>query len=414
VGQRITKRSVDAAKPSKTEYFLWDGELIGFGLRVRPSGVKSYVVKYRVGPGRRAPVRRITLGKHGKLTPDTAREAARTILADVVHGADPAGDRAHRRREMTIGDLAERYVAEHIKLHNKPTTAVEFERLVRSRIIPAFGTSRVGDLTRADVKMWHTRMRLAPYAANRALAVLRKMFSLAVNDWELRDDNPAIGVKMFRETRRERFATDDDLARMGRWLAKNESSRTVHPGFALTVRLLALTGMRLGEVLTLEWSMVDLQVGVIRLLDAKAGARDVALGAAAVALLVSLAAQQGRGRFVVPGDDPSRPFARSTFRTGWQHLLAGTGLADVRPHDLRHTTGTFAAQAGANAFLVRDLLGHKTLAMTGRYVERAADPMRALADQVSNRVAAAMDGQEAKVLPFEKGDVEDQSVRRAG
>ncbi|HEX9323924.1 MAG TPA: integrase arm-type DNA-binding domain-containing protein, partial [Xanthobacteraceae bacterium] len=148
MGQRITKRSVDAAKPDRTEYFLWDGELIGFGLRVWPSGVKSYVVKYRSGSGRRAQVRRITLGKHGKLTPDTAREAARTILADVVHGADPAGDRARRRREMTIGDLAEKYVAEHIRLHNKPTTAVEFERLVRSRIIPAFGTNRVGNLTR--------------------------------------------------------------------------------------------------------------------------------------------------------------------------------------------------------------------------------------------------------------------------
>ncbi len=412
MGQRITKRSVDAAKPDRTEYFLWDGELIGFGLRVWPSGVKSYVVKYRSGSGRRAQVRRITLGKHGKLTPDTAREAARTILADVVHGADPAGDRARRRREMTIGDLAEKYVAEHIRLHNKPTTAVEFERLVRSRIIPAFGTNRVGNLTRADVKMWHTRMRGAPYAANRALAVLRKMFSLAVKEWELCDDNPALGVKMFREMRRERFASDDDLARVGRWLAKAEGSRTVHPGFALTVRLLALTGMRLGEVLTLEWSIVDLEARVIRLRDAKAGARVVALGASAVALLASLTTQKGRGRFVVPGNDSSAPFARTTFRTGWQHLRAGAGLADLRPHDLRHTTGTFAAQAGANAFLVRDLLGHKTLAMTGRYVERAADPMRALADQVSNRVAAAMDGREAKVFPFEKGDVKQDGVRR--
>src|SRR5690349_17311033 len=105
VGHRITKRIVDAAKPTKVEYFLWDSELMGFGLRVRPSGVKSYVVKYRNGSGRRAPVRRITLGKHGKLTPDTAREAARRVLADVVHGGDPAVERAHRRREMTVRDL---------------------------------------------------------------------------------------------------------------------------------------------------------------------------------------------------------------------------------------------------------------------------------------------------------------------
>jgi integrase len=412
VGQRITKRSVDAAKPGKTEYFVWDSELIGFGLRVRPSGVKSYVVKYRAGPGRRAPVRRITLGKHGKLTPDTARDAARRVLADVVLGADPGGNRAHRRREITVRDLAERYVAEHIRMHNKPTTALEFERLVRSRIIPTFGTHRVGDLTRADVKVWHTRMCGAPYAANRALAVLRKMFSLAVKEWQLRDDNPALGIKMFREMRRERFASDEDLARVGRWLANHESSRTLHPSFPLAVRLLALTGMRLGEVLSLEWSMVDFQAGVIRLPDAKAGARAVPLSAAPAALLASLAGQEGRGRFVVLGNNSNSPFARTAFRTGWHHLRVGTGLSDLRPHDLRHTTGTFAAQAGANAFLVRDLLGHKTLAMTSRYVERTADPIRALADQVSNRVAAAMDGQEAKVLSFENGGV--GRVRRAG
>src|SRR5262249_42570786 len=202
MGNRITKRAVDAAEPRRTEYFLWDGDLIGFGLRVWPSGVKTYVVRYRNGPGRRALVRRITLGKHGKLTPDTAREAARTILADVVHGADPAGDRTRRRGEMTIADLVERYIAEHVKLHNKSTTAVEAERLARSRILPAFGRLRVGDLTRADVKAWHTKLGVtAPYAANRALAVLRKMLSLAVREWELRQDNPALGVKMFREVR---------------------------------------------------------------------------------------------------------------------------------------------------------------------------------------------------------------------
>jgi integrase len=403
MGGRITKRAVDAAKPRRAEYFLWDGELIGFGLRVWPSGVKTYVVRYRNGPGRRAPVRRVTLGKHGKLTPDTAREAARAVLADVVHGADPAGDRTRRRREMTIADLAERYIAEHVKLHNKATTAIEFERLARARITPAFGRTRIGDLTRADVKAWHTKMGAsAPYAANRALAVLRKMLSLAVKEWELREDNPALGVKMFREKRRERFATDDDLARIGQWLANSEKAVTVHPSFALAVRLLALTGMRLGEVLGLEWSAVDIQSSVIRLADAKAGARVVAPGAAALALLAALAAQEGRSNFVVPDDTGEAPFPRTAFRTGWQYLREGTGLADIRPHDLRHTVGTFAAQAGANAFLVRDLLGHKTLAMTGRYVERAADPMRALADTVSNRVSAAMDGKPADVVPLKR------------
>jgi integrase len=392
---RITKRAVDAAKPRDQEYFLWDRRLLGFGLRVLPSGVKSYVAKYRLGPGRRAPVRRVTIGKHGKVTADAAREAARKILANVVHGGDPAGDRARQRRELTVGELADRYIAEHVRLHNKPSTTVEFERLVAARIKPAFGSRRLGTLTRADIKAWHTSLRAAPYAANRALAVLRKMLSLAVREWELREDNPALGVQMFRETRRERFASDDDLTRIGRWLAAAEQEGKVRPGFALAVRLLAMTGMRLGEVLTLEWSTVDLENRLIHLADAKGGARVVALGAPVSALLSTVTA---RGPFVVTGDDQTSPLPREAFRTGWRALRAGTNIANLRPHDLRHTMGTFAAQAGANAFLVRDLLGHKTLAMTGRYVERAVDPQRGLADRVAGRISTAMEGRRAAVV----------------
>jgi integrase len=243
----------------------------------------------------------------------------------------------------------------------------------------------------------HTAMRDSPYAANRALAVLRKMLSLAAGEWELRPDNPALGVKMFRETKRERFATDTELAKIGRWLSDTDQPATIQPGFALAVKLLALTGMRLGEVLSLEWSTVDIPAGVVRLADAKAGARTVPLGAPALALLAA-ANEKCRGRFVVTGGSADAPFKRSAFRTGWNRLRAGTGLTDLRPHDLRHTAGTFAAQAGANAFLVRDLLGHKTLAMTGRYVERAADPVRAVADQVAGRVAAAMEGKESAAV----------------
>jgi len=91
-----------------------------------------------------------------------------------------------------------------------------------------------------------------------------------------------------------------------------------------------------------------------------------------------------------------------------EHLLRRlrdrAGLPDARLHDFRHTAGTFAAQTGANAFLVRDYLGHKTLAMTGRYVERAADPVRATADVVAGRVAAAMAGQPAEVVELKRSE----------
>jgi integrase len=397
---RITKKAVTGARPLEREYFIWDADLPGFGIRILPSGVKSYVVQYRAGPGRRAPSRRITIGKHGKLTPDEARKLARKIIADVAHGEDPAAELACRRREITVSDLAERYLSEHVRVHNKPSTILEAERLVRSEIIPVFGRMRLSDLTRAEIKKWHTARHRTPYNANRALAALRKMLSLAVKEWELCDENPALGIKLFREAKRERFVTDDELRKIGKWLAECEREGTELAAAIKLTRLLAFTGMRLSEVRTLEWSSVDDEAGVIRLSDGKTGARLVPIGTQARMLLSS---ESREGRFVI-SDGEDAPLSVRKFRTFWSHLREGTRLSEIRPHDLRHTVGIFGAQAGANAFLVRDLLGHKTLAMTGRYVERSADPVRALADQVNARVASALNGlPTAKVVQLKQG-----------
>jgi integrase len=233
-------------------------------------------------------------------------------------------------------------------------------------------------------------MSATPYEANRALAYCSRMLSLAATDWELREDNPCIGVKRFPEHARERFFTDDELAEIGAALSTAEAEGLEVPDFILLVRLLATTGMRLGEALALTWPNVDLPGRAIRLPAAKTkgGARTVHLGAAAVAILDTIPERDGH---VIHGVDRSRPLPVSTAEKAWRRLRDRVSIPDGRLHDLRHTAGTFAALAGANAFAVRDLLGHRTLAMTGRYVERAADMVWATADAVSSRVAAALD-----------------------
>ena len=103
------------------------------------------------------------------------------------------------------------------------------------------------------------------------------------------------------------------------------------------------------------------------------------------------------------GTDPAEPLTKGQMQNAWRRLRAKADMPDGRLHDFRHTTGTYAAQAGLNAFMVRDLLGHKTMAMTGRYVEKATEPLRAAADAVSGRVAAAMNGrQEAAIVQLKK------------
>jgi integrase len=385
--KRITKRTVDGLKATGTDYVIWDGELPCFGVRVRESGAKSYIVHYRAGRGRKAAQRKYTLGSASKLTPDDARSLAKQIIGDVARDDDPAAVRTRKRREMTIREVAALYLAEHVKAHNKPSWADEIELILDARILPEFGARRIGDLTRADIKRWHSRMVGSPYRANRCLAVLRKMLSLAHREWEMRDDNPAIGIKSFPEKRRERFFSTDELRAIGKWLNAVEREAKELPAFVLATRLMLLTGMRIGEVTSLKWSDVDLSVSLIRLRDAKAGARTVPLNSQAVALLANV---DRRGAYVCQLEGARDVMTRFDYHAFWKRLAAAAGLKNSRPHDCRHTVATLGAMAGGTAFTLRDLLGHKTVAVTSGYVARTVDPIRELSQSVGNRIGAAL------------------------
>lgn len=151
----------------------------------------------------------------------------------------------------------------------------------------------------------------------------------------------------------------------------------------------------MGDILSLCWEHVDFEKGCLRLPDTKTGAQEVTLGAIALALLDSM---ERTSEYVVHGTKTDKPLSVSTLEGAWHRIRQRANIPDVRIHDLRHTVGTYAGQAGANAFLVRDKLGHKTLAMTGRYVERDAGPLRVLSDKVESRIAAAMNGCKGEVV----------------
>lgn len=385
--KRITKRVIDSLKATGADYVVWDSDLPSFGVRVRESGTKTYIVHYRAGRGRKALQRKWTISSTAKLTPEQARTEAKQRIGEVAKGDDPAAARSRKRREMTIREVAELYLAEHVRNHNKPSWGAEIELILQGRILPEFGTRRIGDLTRADIKRWHARMHKSPYRANRCLAVLRKMLALAHREWELRDDNPATGIKSFPEKRRERFLSPDELRAIGAWLAKSERDGSEHPSFILATRLMLLTGMRLGEVATVRWSDVDLAGNVVRLQDAKAGARAVPLNSQAVAFLANV---NQRGEYVCQFEADRETMTRFDYHAFWRRMANAVGLSDTRPHDCRHTVATMGAMAGGTAFTLRDLLGHKTVAVTSGYVARTVDPIRALSETVGKKIGAAL------------------------
>jgi integrase len=383
--------------PDGRDVIVFDDALPGFGVRVKPSRHKAYIIQYRTRAGTS---RRLTLGSSTVLSLDAARKRARKLLVQVSDGADPAQERSDQRRAGSIAELADRYFAEHVKVHNKPNTVTAVARVIARHIKPALGRIGVGELSRSRLKQWHQSMAATPCEANRALAYCSKMLSLAATDWELRPDNPALGIKKFPETKRTRFLSEAELEALGKALAEATHARLERPATILAIRLLALTGCRLSEILGLSWDRVDLAQGVLWLDEAKTGARAVALGTAAVTLLADRKTEAPEGSAPVCKTEAGKALPVSSIEAAWHRICKRARIEGARLHDLRHTVGTYASSAGLNAFLIRDLLGHKTLAMTGRYVERNPDPLRAAAEPTSSRIAAAMGGQVADVVPL--------------
>ena len=204
--RRITKRVVDGLKVRDSEYAVWDAQMPGFGVRVRPTGAKSYVVVYRAGSGRGAPVRRYTIANVGKIAPESARTRAKVILGQVAHGHDPADERATERGMPTIAELTKRFLAEHVETKRKPETAAFYRRVLTKIVTPELGTSRADKVTRTQIAKLHAKLHRTPFQANRMLAVVGSMYAFAGRVGAVPEGtNPVRKIDKFKERRRERF-----------------------------------------------------------------------------------------------------------------------------------------------------------------------------------------------------------------
>lgn len=424
MGIKIDKRTVDAAMPEAARFTLWDGPLPGFGLRVEPSGRKSYVYRYRAGEGgRRAPERLLVLGRHGVLTPTQARQMAEVAAARVRLGEDPGGERAQARAALSVAELCDRYMAQEVMPLRKPGTVAQYRIHIEKHIKPALGNRTAKTLSRGDVEKWHRGLGAsAPVSANRSMMVLSGAFSWGLKAHEIGGDNPCRGVTKFREEGRERYLTAEELARLAEALKEaetvgilwkpaphkrvkhtpREEFRRVCPGpFPIAaIRLLLLTGARLREILNLRWADVDFERGLLLLPDSKTGRKPIILNAPALAILTAL---PRAGRFVIAGDNPEKP--RADLQRPWALVAKRAGLEGVRLHDLRHTHASIGAGAGLGLPIIGRLLGHTQASTTQRYAHLDNDPLRTASDAIGRRIAAAMgevpkDDDSGEAFPF--------------
>ncbi len=380
---KLTKLFVDGLAAGQRDRVVLDSELTGFGVRVWPSGRKTFVLWYRNAAGR---ARKLTLGPHGPLTVEQARRQAAAALSAAIQGQDPAAEKLERRRVVSVAELAERYMREHARTRKKASSAGMDARLLEKILLPRLGQARITAVARADVARLHQELSGTPVLANRVLALASKMFSLA-EKWELRPDgsNPCRHVERFREVGRERFLSGEELARLGQALDHAEGRE--HPSALLALRLLILTGARRNEILSLRWSEVDSERGALRLADSKTGPRIVPLGGPALELLARAPRLAGNP-FVCPGEKAGGHFVG--LQKVWERLRLEAGLADARIHDLRHGFASVAAAANMGLPLIGKLLGHARAATTARYAHLSLDPLRAASDEVARRIVEAM------------------------
>lgn len=400
---RLTKRVVDAThKHPEHDVFAWDSELKGFGLRVKPTGVKTYLIQYRNADER---TRRLVLGKHGALTPEQARQIAMQKLAAAAKGEDPSADRHAARSALTIADLCDLYLSEGLATR-KPSSIASARANIENHIKPLLGTKRANALTPGDVdkllldvaagksarraktakKRGLSRVRGGKGAANSTITTLCAALSFGVRRG-VRADNPALGVRKFPEKKLERFLSPAELARLGETLAAAQALGVESPFALAAIRLLVLTGCRKNEILTLKRSYIDAHNRCLRLPDSKTGAKIIHIGDAALDVIAAIPTVAGNDH-LLPGRGEVSHI--TDLQSAWERIRSAAGLCDVRIHDLRHAFASLGAAGGDSLLIIGSLLGHKSAKTTHRYAHLADHPMKDAADRISAEVARLM------------------------
>lgn len=399
---KLSKRTVDAAEIRNKEYIIWDDGFPGFGLRIFPSGKKSYLFQYR-HHGR---TRRIAIGSYGAWTPDKALKRAVKLRDDVNDGRDPSSERHAIAKDISVSALCDIYLGtgcEHkkpstvetdrgrISRHIKPLLGHLLVRAVSSADVEAFVKAIVAGKTAGDHKTGKrglARVRGGRGTATRTVGLLGGIFTFA-QKFKLRTDNPVRNVTTPKYRKRERFLTIEELGRLGKALS-HPASMAMNANVVPVIKLLILTGCRKSEIMKLQWSEVDFENGYLDLADTKTGARKIPLNDQALSILRARPMVAGNP-YVFPAASGSGHF--TALQDGWQKVRAAANVPDVRIHDLRHSFATILAKDGNSLLMIGKLLGHRDLRTTQVYAHLVDESQRDASQRAGRTIAASWIGE---------------------
>ena len=354
----LTDLAIQNLKTDASARFeVFDTKLPGFGVRVFPSGIKSFILFYR-HQGR---LRRLTLGRYPVVSLADARRMAFEALGRVTRGSDPQREKQDERRKLNFEDAVARFVTEHCERHNRAATAHETARVLRTRFIPRFAKRDLKEITRADIARVLDGIvsEGKGSTANHTLAAIRKLFNWCV-DRGLMEVSPCVGIKIPAPLQsRDRVLVDTELAAVWR------ASDVVGFPFGTIVKLLILTGQRRGEVAAMRWDEIDFESGAwsIPAQRTKSNkAQVVPLPPQAISLLRSAPRFESPFVFMALGNEDA---SFSGFSKAKARLAGLAEFGDWTLHDLRRTAASGLARLGVSPHVIERILDHTTGTLGG-------------------------------------------------
>lgn len=424
---KLTKTVVENAQPGTAQKFIWDTDLKGFGVKIFPTGAKSFIFQYRTPEGAS---KRFTIGRlSDSLTVDQARKIAQDKFRDVLNGLDPQGEKRARREAPTLAEVIDEYRKSAAFAEKSASTRASDDGRFKRHLIPQLGKLHADRLTTDGVRRAVkaiTEGATATVEKTKARGVARvvggagtarKAFQLlrAVCKWASKEGMPAgaavdwSAIKLTPDGQRETIIESaEDYARLFDTLRTMENEKRIRNAVADAIRVIALTGARRGEVAGMRWRHVDLRAGTVTLnaTEHKTGhasgkAKVIALPSAAQAIIQS----QPAGK---PDDYVFRPAKGSgalSLNKPWREVRAEAGLpADLGLHGLRHSVASHLAMSGASTAELMAQLGHRQAATTARYIHFAEQARSTLAERAAAVALAGLEGRKpADVVPMKRG-----------
>ena len=341
----------------------------GFGARVTAAGARAFILNYKAKSGREG---RITIGSPPEWTLTAARERAKELKRLIDGGADPAKDEAERRAADNVNELIDAFINSHVA-RKRERTARDYVYMLDKHVRPVLGTMKVADVKPYDVDKLHRHVtkNSGPYRANRCIAVVSKMFNLAVR-WEMRAENPCKGLERNQEDKRERFLSADERERLHRALDAHDDKSASN-----VIRLLAFTGARASEPLQAKWADFDLVAGVWTKPASTTKQRKehhLPLSSETLNLL-------RRMRKAAPDAERLCTIGYGQLRAHFLAVVKTAGITNLRLHDLRHTVGSVMVAQKQSLTVIGAALGHAHAATTHRYAHLQDDVLRAAVEQ---------------------------------